>query len=498
MIKISSDDALLITNVLNEIPALATEQAAIVAASYPDAKDAITRLDFDHPFDESVCAILRTEILPLDDSEQLYTKIDTIKSLWFVLVEKSIKCLRYFDKREPYLVRSGKKPQAYGLDGLKKYYDEFAGFESLLYSSNQFYRDHVIHLFRTWLIGFNILIYESGAERVYSQLSIEGDADKAFEMNFFESVSLWTVAALCHDLGYPLEKFKSILNKTKKMMEFLVSNPSIDQDITFSGTQDQVNEYILRMISSKMKIAASADPNLPYLLRTQAKYFIKYSKSLEDYSHGVISSIIVYKALLYFLESDFSTHDDHTFSLEDARQFCIRRDILRSIASHTCRDIYHMNATSFPLLLIICDDLQEWGRRKWSDLYSRSSSSSVEFSLVDYNRSLISVEYRFELTNSHDVSLHIKSFYKQFEKFRLLLRDGQDTVGRSFNLYFRYAISLTDKSINVTMFVPSDNAAVFKIQGEHFVDVSEFDSIVRSGLTACAINKTSEYGCVVS
>lgn len=499
MEAIFSNDNVLINNLLSEIPSLAISEASKIATSYkifvekPNARRVISSLSFPYPFDNEILDLLKDNILPLEDNEILYERIDVIKKLWFMLVDKSVKCLRYFDEREPYLTMPLKKPQAYGLSELIKYYEEFAGFEALLYSSNQFYRDHVIHLFRTWLIGFNILINDPRGVRFFNKISIEGDKSRIFTMNFFEIISVWTIASLCHDLGYPLEKFKEILNKTNKMMEFLVSNPSISQDIKFSGTQDKVNEFIVKMISSKMKPSGAA-----FHARTQSKYYIKYSKSLEDYSHGIISALIVYKSLLYFLESDFSTHDDYVFEVEDARQYYMRRDILRSIASHTCRDIYHMNSTSLPLLLIICDDLQEWGRKKWSDFYSNSNSSNINFSLLDYDENNISVEYTFINAKITDIEIYVAQFYKQFVKFKTLLRDGQDTEHRSFSFYIRYNIAYGKKIINTTLLIPRDNAATFKVQGIGYRRRSDFKNILGKALKNGMVSFANDYECYIS
>lgn len=52
---------------------------------------------------------------------------------------------------------------------------------------------------------------------------------------------MWTILALCHDLGYPLEKSKEVLAKTKKMTEMFVSNPHIDRNLRFDGTRDSNN-----------------------------------------------------------------------------------------------------------------------------------------------------------------------------------------------------------------------------------------------------------------
>lgn len=89
--------------------------------------------------------------------------------------------------------------------------------------------------------------------------------------------------------------------------------------------------------------------------RIQPKYYLKYAKSLEGFQHGIISTIIIYKMLLYFLESDFNLNDDYIYKNEDARQFYIRREILRAIAAHTCPDAYNIHITTFPSLLFLCD-----------------------------------------------------------------------------------------------------------------------------------------------
>ena len=330
------------------------------------------------------------------------------------------------------------------MEELKSYYEEFAEFEALLYGSNQFYRDHVIHLFRTWLIGFNILISKSEDEELYNVFQIEGESKVTFSFNFFECISIWTISSLCHDLGYPLEKFQGIINRTQKMMEYLVSQPKIQQDITFSGTQDKLNEYIVRLISSKMKGAGKSAKDKPlYQARMQSKYYMKYSKSLEDYSHGIISAIIIYKSLLYFLESDYSFHDDYEFEHEDAKQFYLRREILRTISSHTCGDIYHMLSNTFPLLLIIADDLQEWGRKRWFDLYRKQSVIKPQFNLLTYNTKDLAVEYIFEKVKVSDTCYLIKSLYKYFNKVRKIFRDGQDTANRIFDFYVKYSIRLS-------------------------------------------------------
>lgn len=62
---------------------------------------------------------------------------------------------------------------------------------------------------------------------------------------------MWTFIALCHDLGYPLEKSQQILDKTQKMMKEFIPNPNIWNNFGFNGIQDNINEYIIKFMSTK-------------------------------------------------------------------------------------------------------------------------------------------------------------------------------------------------------------------------------------------------------
>jgi hypothetical protein len=145
IIDITSDDQLLLTNLLDNLSKIAKNEAKQISKAYPSARGRIANLDFDYPCDKPIEDEMK-RILPIGSNDALYRKVELLKTLWQHLLGKSIKCLRFFDNREPYLKITGKDPQSYGLEGLITYYEEFAQFEALLYGSNQFYRDHVIHL----------------------------------------------------------------------------------------------------------------------------------------------------------------------------------------------------------------------------------------------------------------------------------------------------------------------------------------------------------------
>jgi hypothetical protein len=94
----------------------------------------------------------------------------------------------------------------------------------------------------------------------------------------------------------------------------------------------------------------------------QNKYYLKLLKSFDRLDHGIISSLLISRSLVYFLESDYSHDSRKALDRDDVKQFFIRREILRAIAAHTCQDIYHLTFDNLSMLLYLIDEIQCWGR----------------------------------------------------------------------------------------------------------------------------------------
>lgn len=433
---------------------------------------------FEYPLDEDIKKELKaiSDICKDGDDYIIYKSIDKINELWESLIKKAIICLRYFDPREPFQRFCEKKPHAYGIENLSEYYKNYGEFEKVLYGGVKYYRDHVVHAFRVWLLG----IYQMLDNNCQYLKDIVIDAEYKDEIGVCEKISMWTLIALCHDLGYPLEKSLQIIERTRKMMKSFVNNPLVNMDVSFSGVQDSMNDYVLRFVSSKMwhydvdshytmedtvyksafdeeinkcdttdekeKRKSELHDKQRFVARIQPKYYFKFQKSLEKNEHGILSSLIVYKALLYFLESDYSINEDYQFDRNDARQFYIRREILRSIASHTCDDIYQNDINRFSLLLILCDDAQEWGRKGISELYV-SKNVSYELTRTVIRKGKCEFEDTYSnLPSKDDLPEVLAPFKRQCLHYRSLFRDGLDTGNRNFE--FKRKINIKVSEVN--------------------------------------------------
>lgn len=435
-----------------------------------------------NPIDDEVFEKL-TEIKGklTDDTFDIFRFKKPLLLLWKKLIEKSIVCLRYFDTREPFGKPGVKKvPYAYGVQNLYEYFEKYNEFENLLYGGSEYYRDHVIHVIRVWIIGTDILLRDNA--KFINAINIV----KGFDFSNYEKLSIWTIIAMTHDLGYPLEKSMKIMDKTKDMMKCFIQNPVLSMDFSFSGVQNLMNDFVIRFMSSKMwkvrdrgtiaidsELGADEKDKDLFVARLQPKFYFKFQKSLEQNNHGILSSLLIYKMLLYFLESDYSTNEDYVFDKEDTRQFYMRREILRSISSHTCQDIYQLHLYSFSLLLIIADDAQEWGRKQISELYVQKDTG-YEFKGIDIVDAESGEGNTCIMTEQYTIS-NDKQFKHILEQFRRIslgynawFRDGQDTDNRDFNFVKRTKVVVkkggSDIDVELSLHIDKREASYFDIK----------------------------------
>jgi len=414
----------------------------------------------DHPLDEDVTDKIKSLMNEIssagckdeDKVYEIFRHSDIIDDIWLLLLEKAIKCLRYHDPREPFEEKKDKKPQAYGLPELKEYYKRYKEFENMLYGSNRSYRDHIVHVFRVWLSGVNCMVKYKA-----EYLNCISIRDDKIDLNQQEKLSIWTIIALTHDLGYPLERAKAIIKTTHNMASLFVTSPTISMDLSFHGVQNYMNDFILRLMSSKMikkneyiarlrcfitkmtKVSTNENTEKEYVARLQPKYYFKFQKSLERMDHGILSTLIIYKLLAYFLDSDYSINEDYKFTKEERRQFYIRREILRAIATHTCKDIFHLYMGSFAFLLIVADDTQEWGRKSLSELYIPSGKKyyldDIKLIIRENNDNECNIKEEVTIPDGRtdDVIKLLEHLKKRAVDYVRMFRDGQDTRKRDFS-----------------------------------------------------------------
>jgi hypothetical protein len=428
---------------------------------------------------------LKQGIAALKTRKGRVLKAEDVEPLWQLLIEDAITYLKMSDSREwrETFGKPGAKEQrsslkAFGVEKLKDYFAQFMKFEKVLYGAVRYYHEHTLHVFRVWMLGALLLDdwsqdknyphIEFFNDLIFPILNPISDEQKNKLLKFDEIQAMWCIIALSHDLGYPLQKVDDINNETRTMLRNYAKVNL--QDLNFNVPQQHhfINDFILRFISSRTIISNKSEFTKELLLKiiegdnqltdgqkrrfrthVQSKYYLKYSKSLEDFEHGIFSSILLMRSLTYFLESDFDLDDLKPLEYNDARQCSIRREILRAIAGHTCEQIYHIRPDTLSFLLILCDELQSWGRPTIQEILGGDASEFPISKLITYREQEVEFELVFRDINE-DVYNRTARLFQRFHK---LLRAAVGAPQREFKCRFTVKSTSTPDEVFVFNFV---------------------------------------------
>jgi hypothetical protein len=432
--------------------------------------------------------------------------------IWRNILFGSIEILKRYDLREnPTLhfrlsnnenIESKQLPD---ILEISKYYENALEFEKILYGSDPWYRDHFAHVIRVWLLGLYV-IFEIGNDILYPDFGLFKDTEyKLFSKK--ELFAAFGIAALCHDLGYALEKIKKLNKKVSEILNsfggvewnqlnasFSLSRHSsamsllklLSSKVTFhlrdSDTPPNpvdINREILRFISERERfntIDSYRDINLGFFnsyriyLRSQWKYHEKYFDSLEKYAHGFISALLLQRKLLYFKEGEFAIEEDYPFAVEEARQFALRREILRAISSHTCEGIYMINHLSIESLLFFLDELQEWGRPFFSDLYGGTiKNPKHDIYLNQYDSTIIDWEVH---TNELSIFQALYWILNSSRNYINRFRPAPEAETRDFEFNWKIRWFFQDKEFNAVYHFDKVSSSI-KIK--NITDSKEYD-----------------------
>jgi hypothetical protein len=392
-----------------------------------------------------------------------------LDKVWKAALEGAIHVLKQHDLRENPTRYNPSQPDweitRPPIDEISNYYTQAAEFERVIYGFDPWYRDHFAHVIKVWLIGVHVVEDLPDNKLTPPDLTGKEELDASL-FNSEELYAAFTIAALTHDLGYPLQKVAKLNQVLSRMLETIGGVDWQPLQFSLSLPRHQTAQHLLDHLSSTPKFrefdkrdmnntlierkvrqrleeykraTSVEDLNTAFnleqwgvVLRSQWKYHEKYHDSLEKNHHGLLSALLLLRKLLFLKEGEFALEEDYFFSLEEARQFIIRREILRALATHTCPEIYILNLLSVESLLFFCDEIQEWGRPQFSDLYKgRGNYGATKVTLHQYDRTKVHWEVNTgELQQSSAAHWLLTSGRKLFDR----LRSAPDSPERAFDV----------------------------------------------------------------
>lgn len=349
-------------------------------------------------------------------ADSMNDKIRIASGLWKLLFAASMSCI---------------DPDKKGYDKLFSYFDEYVEFEELIFASDSFYRDHTLHCMWVYLLGEYIYrsgefepIFKTGREdksifyAFYDALKQLGIADRG-EFRVWRSLieeidrgeklqdSVRCVAALTHDLGYPIKKIDKINRSIGKILPFYAVDKISDYNFTYSNVNQKFIDIFLRLLSTNINYVIRTDDdadgeaeeifqnllkieekgreilgvnqefiekitpeqkeylvkNVKVILRQQYRYSdaMAYSSDFESYQHGIMSAFLLCKNLSSFRNIEITEGTNIELYNVDYAKLMAKKAVLNSITNHTSENFQISNIKEATFLTFV-DELEEFSR----------------------------------------------------------------------------------------------------------------------------------------
>lgn len=227
--------------------------------------------------------------------------------------------------------------------------------EVYLHLTQPSYRDHLLHVVDVFLLGHLLLSTEVAwldgrNRRLLDHLSlvVPGQQERPGAMTAIDWLQQWAVASLLHDLGYQLgRKAKELAEQDAWREFFRLRRPIRPVTLDPCAAEESSGLRFVEKLCGMME-----DKEGGTWLPTDGVY------PLHD--HGVLAALRVAQVLLNAASQDGRPADVARRSLEARYQHA-----LHAIAHHNLF-AWEVSLASHPLacLLRLCDELQEWGRRR--------------------------------------------------------------------------------------------------------------------------------------
>lgn len=230
-------------------------------------------------------------------------------------------------------------------------FEEAEDFEKIL-QRNRAYRDHFIHSFNVFSLGYFLM------NRVNEVLGASSPFNRQGAIGIFTDCNLtWMLAATFHDMAYPIQNMRIWLNDI--LREFL----GIDLQLTPNIAQILPPIYadFMRIISEwhSEPFGTYTFSSLPTII--DWPFYDELNRGWIMMDHGLLGSLMLFHRLAIregFLENPHQTNTGGNRRVF----FGSHLPACHAICAHTMKFKVKFERHPFAFLLILCDELQDWGR----------------------------------------------------------------------------------------------------------------------------------------
>lgn len=356
------------------------EEASGAVAPDPAAPDLAAALGFLKASAADLCHLVKKCNDALGDStEPKAKKQERYRDLWQILVERALEKLMEDLATHPSLILGT------SAEKLSRYYRTTVEFESVLFGTKEYYREHMVHSLWVYLLGELLLdwyFYGLGRAGNAGDEGL-GGADTGVKKLISERLhAAWCLTALCHDLGYPLEAVGLFETQRAKLFDIMTIPPQFLQTrgrgplwFGVSAIQSALIDGVIPLASYWVlpnRHPPLAGPNLQKVAELCELVRPPDNAREGDTSrHGFASAYVIYNlvkldritelvALRRLLPADFDwVLPDHEISVKHAVGYAVWGSILRAVAMHSSDCRSQGDFADLCSFLVLVDELAE-------------------------------------------------------------------------------------------------------------------------------------------
>ncbi|MEG1972709.1 MAG: hypothetical protein RR315_06070, partial [Oscillospiraceae bacterium] len=285
-------------------------------------------------------------------------------------------------------------------------------------------RDHYVHSVNVFLLGIYIFQSNEHYKRIFEEYSQKHKYEGAFSGDTEEFFFQWGIAALFHDIGYPVEITN---NQLKKFIAYVVDYGNVKKSsdvkpyIGYKNYQELCRIPISEERAEKYKkwMADGFNPldSIDLLSYTLANAFSLDYKGMQSelsnyvgsmqnsgfVDHGFYSALIVMRWYAHFSQESNMPSDLFYYPILTSSSAILLHNYYKNVLIKPPHSLPPMSARLHPIayMLILCDELQEWNREAYGILDKQRILAADSNLIVSDQK--ISVHYiTYEGTLSED------------------------------------------------------------------------------------------------
>ena len=281
-------------------------------------------------------------------------------------------------------------------------------------------RDHFIHSVNVFLLGLAIYSQNKNYRDKFRQYIMKSPYKKYYkiegEFSHEEFLYRWGIAALFHDIGYPVEiigkQLKKFINDgIKSISNVYDADTAIDfKDFNEFNSivklePDFAESYRKQYPESKFLNLFKPTDIMAHKISTDfskvnINQLIKHLDNFVDImgesgfiDHGFFSSILVLNSYGYLIQKYAKDNDFFFYPIVDSSTAILLHNYYRNVLQKKPFNLGGLHPGKSPLayLLILCDELQEWNRQPFG--VKDKKRSHVNELILEITDRRIDVEY---------------------------------------------------------------------------------------------------------